>query len=165
MWGFPSLVGNNEGNCSYLHSSICKQKHMLEMPSSRTHGLWGHRAIPQNWTWQVWHVLLFTFYCYEGNCSYLRCSLPVSMPKLLYVGLVWDRAPWPTYPRPTQVDQKWPLLCHLSALVLHSSYRSAKECDTSFTLFSGLFTLRVWLSAGHNTFWSVQHCIFYTGSW
>ncbi len=40
-----------------------------------------------------------------------------------------------------QVDQKWPLVCHLLALVIHSRYRSVEECDTSFTLFSGLFTL------------------------
>ena len=33
--------------------------------------------MPQNRTWQVGHVLLFTFYCYKGNCSYLCSSLPV----------------------------------------------------------------------------------------
>ena len=32
-----SLVGNDEGNCSYLRQAFCKQTHMLEMSSSRTH--------------------------------------------------------------------------------------------------------------------------------
>ncbi len=46
----------------------------------------------------------------------------------------------------TQVEQKWPLVCHLLALVLHSIHRSLKECDTSCTLLPGLFTLPVRLS-------------------
>ena len=51
----------------------------------------------------------------------------------------------------TQVDQKWPLVCHLLTLILHSRYRSLKECDTSFTLFSDLFTRHVRLSEDLNT--------------
>ena len=61
------------------------------MASYRKHSLRGYRVIfsrspnlalnslpiPQNRTWQVDHVLLFTFYLYKGNCSYLCSSLPV----------------------------------------------------------------------------------------
>ena len=32
-----SLGRNDEGNCSYLRSSFCKQKHMLEMQVINTH--------------------------------------------------------------------------------------------------------------------------------
>ncbi len=60
---------------------------------------------------------------------------------------------WPKISTGTQVDQKWPLVCHLLTLVLQSGYRSVEECGTSFTLFPGLFTLHVRLSEGFNTFW------------
>ena len=39
----------------------------------------------------------------------------------------------------SQVDQKWPLVYHLLALVLQSRYRSVEECDTSLTLFQAYF--------------------------
>ena len=42
----------------------------------------------------------------------------------------------------TQVDQKWPLVCHFLALV-SPEYRSVEEYDTYFALFPGLFTLHV----------------------
>ena len=40
-----SLVGNYQGNCSYFCSRFCKQNHMLERLSSRSHSVGGHRTL------------------------------------------------------------------------------------------------------------------------
>ena len=64
----PSLVGNYEGNCSYLCSQFLKQKHMVEMLSSISDSLIGHTTWQQSLTGTRCFLFDFTTLCVSRSC-------------------------------------------------------------------------------------------------
>ena len=62
--------GNDKGNCSYLRGSFCKQKHMLEMPPSRTYGLWGYWVFFPRWPHNPCVVGAFATWAFVYKISY-----------------------------------------------------------------------------------------------
>ena len=78
-------MGNYEGNSSSLRRNFCKQMHMVELLSPRTHGLKGNTSITPNWCMTVLPCEFVYKNFYEGNSSYLCSSPPVQVNSSLKV--------------------------------------------------------------------------------